>query len=457
MDIGPFLRVLTTTFFKFYLLALGCLIITTLAADLLISHFSEEIDEFQTKRFLRAACLMTEAELMRYPQAEWPSRIQALNREHSFYLSLHDRSALSLTEAQTYLLNRKQITTSADNELFYFALGKTNLVLTIVRHLEGQENTVYSHSLMGMSRNTVIRFSSWFLISALFCILLWHWGRPIFRDMKSLRKTVYALSEGDLGARQTDAESELFKPLATTLNSMADRIQHLINVQKELSSAISHELRTPIARLHFISEMVGEAENLEECQRLSQIMESDLEDLDQLLDSSLTYSRFERDNLQLNLAPLNIPEWLEEQVDTVRILAQHIDFLLDMDMLPPNLTLLLDESRMGHTISNLLRNAIKYTHSKIQIHACLQDNQVLIHIDDDGIGIPPHEREYIFTAFTRLDRSRDRATGGHGLGLAICRRVMELHGGHVKATESPLGGARFTMSLPLLPIRTSSD
>lgn len=454
MAIEPFLRTLATTFLKFYLLTLGCLILTTLVADLLIGRFSEETDDFQTKRFLRAACLMAEADLMRYPQEQWPKHIEDLNQEKSFYLSLHNRSALHLTEAQIYLLNRKQITTSADSEQFYYALGKTDLVLGVVRHLEGQEQTEHALSFMGLSRNTAIRFSSWIVISTLFCFLLWYWGRPTFRDMASLRKTVQALSEGDLDARQNNAESRLFKPLAMTLNSMADRIQHLITVQKELSAAISHELRTPIARLHFISEMVGESESLEECQRLSQIMESDLEDLDRLLDSSLTYSRFERDNLQLNLVPFQIREWLENQVDAIRILAQHLDFLLDTDMLPPDFTLMLDENRMEHTLSNLLRNAIKYAHSRIELHACLQDNQLLIHIDDDGIGIPPHEREYIFTAFTRLDRSRDRATGGHGLGLAICRRVMELHGGTVKAAESPLGGARFTMSLPLQPVQT---
>ena len=73
----------------------------------------------------------------------------------------------------------------------------------------------------------------------------------------------------------------------------------------------------------------------------------------------------------------------------------------------------------------------------------------MVHVDDDGIGIPPEDRENVFSAFTRLDRSRDRATGGYGLGLAITRRVLELHGGTATADASPLGGARFTLAWPV--------
>jgi signal transduction histidine kinase len=100
---------------------------------------------------------------------------------------------------------------------------------------------------------------------------------------------------------------------------------------------------------------------------------------------------------------------------------------------------------MPYAMRNLLRNAFKYASQQIRVSAEYIDQAVLIHVDDDGIGIPPEEREHIFSAFTRLDRSRDRSTGGYGLGLAITRRVLELHGGQALAGSSPLGGARFTI------------
>jgi two-component system sensor histidine kinase RstB len=97
-------------------------------------------------------------------------------------------------------------------------------------------------------------------------------------------------------------------------------------------------------------------------------------------------------------------------------------------------------------LRNLLRNAFKYASKQIVVSAELDQDRILIHVDDDGIGIPPEDREHVFSAFTRLDRSRDRATGGYGLGLAITRRVLELHGGTAIADAAPLGGARFTLS-----------
>jgi len=101
---------------------------------------------------------------------------------------------------------------------------------------------------------------------------------------------------------------------------------------------------------------------------------------------------------------------------------------------------------MPYALRNLLRNAFKYATKSILVSAEVDGEEIRIHVDDDGIGIPPEEREHVFSAFTRLDRSRDRSTGGYGLGLAIARRVMELQGGTATADAAPLGGARFTLS-----------
>ena len=100
-------------------------------------------------------------------------------------------------------------------------------------------------------------------------------------------------------------------------------------------------------------------------------------------------------------------------------------------------------------MTNLLRNAIKYARTRIRVSAEVVGDRVQVHVDDDGIGIPPDERERVFSAFTRLDRSRDRSTGGYGLGLAIARLVLEQHGGTASAAASPLRGARFTLSWPV--------
>ena len=111
---------------------------------------------------------------------------------------------------------------------------------------------------------------------------------------------------------------------------------------------------------------------------------------------------------------------------------------------------------MPYAITNLLRNAIKYARTKIVVSAQIDGERICLHVDDDGIGIPPEERQRVFFAFTRLDRSRDRTTGGYGLGLAIVRQVMEQHGGTATVDASPLGGARFTLCWPVLQNVTES-
>ncbi|HRE17532.1 MAG TPA: ATP-binding protein, partial [Rhodocyclaceae bacterium] len=176
--------------------------------------------------------------------------------------------------------------------------------------------------------------------------------------------------------------------------------------------------------------------------------EQDLEELDGLIDASLTYARFEREAPEPHFSPTPLAPWLEDEVANMRPLARGLN--IEVDCPPASDRLIdLDRKAMPYALKNLLRNAIKYARQTIRVSVDLQATHLLIHIDDDGIGIPEADRDRIFSAFTRLDRSRDRATGGYGLGLAIVRRVLEMHGGTATADISPLGGARFTLRWPI--------
>jgi two-component system OmpR family sensor kinase len=108
-----------------------------------------------------------------------------------------------------------------------------------------------------------------------------------------------------------------------------------------------------------------------------------------------------------------------------------------------------DRRLLARALGNILRNAEKYAQSRIALRARRIGQQLEITVDDDGPGIPPAEREAVFEPFYRLDRSRDRSTGGFGLGLAIARKAVVLHGGSLSAAASSLGGARFVLLLPL--------
>lgn len=223
---------------------------------------------------------------------------------------------------------------------------------------------------------------------------------------------------------------------------MADNIAALIASKKQLTDGIAHELRTPLVRLRYRLEM---SENLSEQE--TQALNRDIGQLEALIEELLTYARLDRPQNELQLSKPDLPAWL----------ASHIE---DVQSVNPERTLLLsplvsgdygalDLRLMERVVDNLLNNALRYCRSTVQISLQLHGNLATLRVDDDGPGIAPQARETVFEPFVRLDPSRDRATGGCGLGLAIVRSVSQAMEGTVSCEQSEMGGARFIFRWPV--------
>ncbi len=437
---------LSRLFLSFYLLVMGSFVAVAFVADFVISSALKGITDDYTSRFMRGTIVLIEDTLFRRPKSEWPETIKELGTKFSYKLDIVERWTLKLKPKQAEKVDSGELAVDSDGDIIYHRLKLTSQIL-VVGPISPDAN---ANRPRVMPFELRIRLLTWSLIGLFLAVAVWFWVRPVWRDLEALRKTARALGDGHFERRAPEARSSAFDLLTETLNGMAERIQRLIATQKELSSAISHELRTPIARMRFALEMLAETPEKDERERLWQMMEEDLDELDELIESSLAYSRFEREQPIPNLTPVDIAAWLREEVDSIRILSRNLELAIDTSALPDGQQVELDLKSMPYAITNLLRNALKYTKTKIVVSAEVVGRNIRIHVDDDGIGIPAEERQHVFTAFTRLDRSRDRATGGHGLGLAIVRLVLEQHGGTAFADESPLGGARFTLSWPLL-------
>jgi len=435
---------LSRLFFNFYLLAMGSFVGIALIADFAISTALQGITDDYAKRFMRGTIVLIEDELQRFPRQQWEKQIKALDEKFAYRLVLEDLDQILLPPKQREKLELGDIAIDSHRDIMFHRIRGGDKVL-VVGPLSPDLNPEYQRAIPLELR---IRLMTWTAIGLGFAVLVWLWIRPIWRDLESLRQTARALGEGRFEARAPAARSNLFSLLAETLNGMAERVQKLIAAQRELSSAISHELRTPIARLRFALEMAADTDDRSERERHWKTMEEDLEELDNLIDSSLTHARFERERPTLNLTPIALVPWLEEEVEDLRILAGTLVLEVDLAHLPPNLMARLDRKSMPYAVRNLLRNAFKYAKSRVRVTAEVKGDELLIHVEDDGIGVPEDERERIFDAFTRLDRSRDRTSGGYGLGLAIVRQVMEAHGGRAYADASSIGGARFTLAWP---------
>ena len=439
---------LSQLFFNVYLLALGSFIAIGLVADFVISTALKGISDDYTRRFMSGTIAMIEEDIFRYPRGEWPKRLAALDDRFAYKLAITERNKVAIAPTQEVRLDSGDMAFSPDGEIIYHRLKNTAHVLVVgplnpTRDPDGDS---------GLALETRVRLLTWAVTGFILAIAVLFWVRPVWRDLEALRQTARSLGEGNFEARAPAALNNSLELLSETLNGMAERIQRLIATQKELSSAISHELRTPIARLRFALEMLTDTDDREERDRLWKMMEADLDELDNLIDSSLTYARFERETPELHLVTTPIVPWLEEQVENIGVLAGALELSVDTTAIPEEISAEIDRKAMPFAVRNLLRNALKYARSRITVTAELAGDRVRVHVDDDGIGIPLDEREHVFTAFTRLDRSRDRATGGYGLGLAIARLVLELHGGTATAHDSPLGGARFTLEWPLRPL-----
>ncbi|MBT3048096.1 MAG: hypothetical protein DBP03_16745 [gamma proteobacterium symbiont of Ctena orbiculata] len=288
----------------------------------------------------------------------------------------------------------------------------------------------------------------YFLLALLIALAVYVWVRPVWRDLTRIDRGVRELGAGDLDTRLLVRRRSALKPLADAFNTMADRLQRLIHSHRELTGAVSHELRTPIARLRFRVDMLEEPLREGDRERHISAMRKDIQELEELVSESLSYSRLDRERPELVLEPVNLNDWLnellidlEESLPTQRIVCECSVDTVDT-------VVNLDSRLMGRAVKNLLRNAHRHAASKIVLRGDCGNGEATIVVEDDGTGVPEEERKRIFEPFARLDSARDRESGGVGLGLAIVNQIARWHDGRVWVENSALGGARFIIAWP---------
>lgn len=287
-------------------------------------------------------------------------------------------------------------------------------------------------------------------ISGLMCLwLAWQLSRPI-QDMRVAGR---ALGQGDLAARvpaeHAQRRDELGE-LARDFNSMAERIQHLLANQRQLLRDVSHELRSPLARIQVAMTLARDAgEPTRRDEYLARI-EADMERLNMLISQILTYSRL-----------TDIDEPRPEPVD-VHELLEHVSASAELEGAPRRITVTLasrpglrvqaDAELLHSALENVVRNAIRHApdDSTVEITCRLTaEGECSITVRDQGPGVPEEMLERMFEPFVRLSPERGETSPGGGIGLAIARRAMSRHGGQVLAANRADGGLEVTLTLPV--------
>jgi two-component system sensor histidine kinase CpxA len=309
------------------------------------------------------------------------------------------------------------------------------------------------HWPINMLRETDVR-----VILALFALLTsglvcWWLARYVSRPVVHLQANARSLAAGNLdthvGQEFSKRRDEL-GVLARDFDMMAHHIRNLLDSKEDLIRGLSHELRSPLARLR-VALGLARRPDADLPKQLDRI-ELETERVDTLIGQMLQLSQLRAVEPLTRREPVDLSALVTEIVEDAKLEAcgAHKNVVLHMQ---GPLSTEGDHAWLRSAIENVLRNAIRFTpmHTTVEVNVVNERATAIITIDDSGPGVPESELERIFEPFHRVAESRDRDSGGTGLGLAITARVVQLYGGSVRALNRSTGGLSVEIRLPICP------
>ncbi|MDA8744003.1 ATP-binding protein [Rubripirellula amarantea] len=284
--------------------------------------------------------------------------------------------------------------------------------------------------------------------------------RPVVIQLRSVERAASAISEGDFSARIESGRFRRSLPIAGAFNSMADRMQNLLQSQRDLLQSVSHELRTPLARIRFATELLGEAESGDDRKRRLNAIDDATKQLDELVEELLTFIRLDSTTNSKGANEygmddrhaIELSDLLDEWVEVNRSLYPDICFENQVEQ---SVGVMGNRRLLIRALGNVLHNAGRHAKQCVTVTAEITppydaanetlSNQVRIFVDDDGAGVAEADRIRVFEPFVRLENARGQGTG---LGLALVKRIVRRFNGDIVVTDSPKGGARLVVNLP---------
>jgi signal transduction histidine kinase len=287
------------------------------------------------------------------------------------------------------------------------------------------------------------RVGSWFIepehlfVLAAAALMSWWLALHLTAPLRDLQRAVERFGRGDLSARVKSTRGDEVGRLARTFDRMAGRIETLLHAERRLLLDISHELRSPLARLGVAVELARSGEDREAA--LNRIQkESDR--LNALVGQLLEVTRAEGDPASLRREPVRLDELVGEIVEDSAIEASARGCSLRYEE-PAAVVVEGDPELLRRATENVIRNAIRYAprETAVEISLARRDGRAVLAVRDYGPGVPEEALPRLFDAFYRVDTARERTSGGAGLGLSIARRAVELHRGAIRARNASPG------------------
>ncbi len=264
--------------------------------------------------------------------------------------------------------------------------------------------------------------------------------RSVLSPLRSLRKGVDNIGAGNLSYEVSVKKNDELGMLSRAFNAMTQRIREMIHARDQLLLDVSHELRSPITRMKVALEFLPGDKN-------KQNIADDLAEMESMITEILENERFRNGKGHLNLEQCNLADLLKEVAGDYSGQAPGLRFT----ELPQRLPATVDKPRVKMVFKNIIENAVKFSKpdsKPIEIGASIRDKRIVITFRDDGIGIAEQELPYLFEPFYRVDRSRSKQSGGYGLGLSLCKKIMDAHRGDISITSEVGQGTAVSLIFP---------
>jgi signal transduction histidine kinase len=291
------------------------------------------------------------------------------------------------------------------------------------------------HSAIRHSAWNALPYYIWIVAAAtVFSYLL---ALQLVSPLRKLKSAAQQFGEGDFSARVRLKRHDEFGQLAQAFNEMAVRIETLMTAERRLLQDVSHELRSPLARLEFAVELARTSHNREAA---FERIKKEVGRLSSLVGELLQVTRAEGDPASRNMQELSLNNLLQDLIEDSSMESQARGCQLTLECSSP-IQIIGDRELLRRAVENVLRNAIRYSPDKtpIRVEVTRKDDKAVISVRDFGPGVPHDSLPLLFQPFFRVDSDRNRNNGGVGLGLAIAKRAVTLHNGELKARNATPG------------------
>jgi two-component system, OmpR family, sensor kinase len=315
-----------------------------------------------------------------------------------------------------------------------------------LRRVDGA-NVVAIESATLSTHRSALDWLLTFLFYAVMALVLMLWIWPLARDLRDLERAAARFGDRNWSFEASIKPHSQIYPLAQTFRRMAARIDRLIGSHKDMSNAVSHEIKTPLARMQFEIDLARQARSLAEIEDPLRNIKADIEAIDDLVRATLEYAILDRADVTLNIGAHDFTILIPAIAESVRADARP-EVLIKARVQEDAHQVLCDVHLMESVLRNLLYNAVRYAKREVAVTFRSDESGYELLVEDDGPGIPEPERQRVFDSFVQLERNSGRKKKNYGLGLAIVKRAVEWHHGAVSIASSTLGGARVCVIWP---------